>query len=218
VVHSTSRSSLRSCSHHQHLLISSHSLSGFFSSSPSSGNLDHRSNLEALSSIGAWSYELQSAERSMSDMDQHPNPRNTAVRRSKSGPSCDAPYTSTASPPIPVGSLPLMPRYYPLPSQSLESSVQSITTSLIRSISTTHTSSLPSIRIDHVELSQQVQRKSLSRAAQRKYESDVQRARSESLAALTAVHPGSCRHRHVSPLSLDGPRQASVFTSQHALH
>jgi hypothetical protein len=148
-------------------------------------------------------------------MGQHPTPRNIAVRRSKSGPSCDAPSTSTESPPIPVGSLPLMLRYYPLPPQSLDGSARSITTSLIRPISTIHTSSLPSIRIDHVELSQQVQRKSLSRAAQRRYESNLQRARSESLAALTAVHPGSCRYGYASPLSLNGPRQASVSTSQH---
>lgn len=177
LVHSTCRPSLRSCSSHLHLLINSHSLSEMCSSSSASGNFDRRSNLEALGNhTGAWSYELQSAERSMSDMGQHPTPHNTAVRTSKSVPSCHTPSTLTASPPTPVGSPPLMPRYYPSSPQSIERGARSITTSLIRPISTTHTSSLPSIRINHGELSQQVQRKSLSRAAQRRYQSDIQRA------------------------------------------
>jgi hypothetical protein len=216
VVHSTSRSSLRSCSSHQHLLINSHSLSGLSSSSLSSGNLDRRSNLGALGSHPqAWSYEPQSAERSISDISKHPTPRYTAVRRSQSGFSSFSPSMSTASSPIPIALLYSMQRYHPMPLQHFGSGARSITTSRIRPILTASASSMPSIRIDHVEPSQHIQGESLSRPPQQQHESDVQRARSESLAALTAVHPVSYRHRRASPPGLNEPHQASTLSSQH---
>ncbi|KAH6842145.1 hypothetical protein B0T12DRAFT_424697 [Alternaria alternata] len=215
VVDSTSRSSLRSCSSHQHLLINSHSLSELSSSSLSSGNLDRRPNLGALGSYPeAWSYKPRSAERSISDITEHPTLRNIAIRRSKSGSSSNSSSIPTAPPPIPVALLASMQPYSPTPPQHLGSGARSITTNLIRPISTTRIS-LPSTLIDQAGLSQQDQRKTFSRAAQQQHESDVQRARLESLAALTAVHPGSYRHRHAPPLNLNELRQPSVFPSQH---
>lgn len=218
VVHPTSRSCLRSCVSHQHLLINSHSLSGLSSSTSYRGNLDRRSNLGALGSHpGARSYELQFAERSISEISQHLTPHNTTLRSSQSGPSSSSPSMSTTLSPIPVASLHSIQRYYPMPSQYSGNGARSITTSLIRPITTTSTSSLPSIRIDHVKSSQQIQRRSMFRAAQQRYKSDVQRARSKSLAALTAVHPRSCRHERALPLSPNEPRQASVFALQNHL-
>jgi hypothetical protein len=215
VAHSTSRSSLRSCSSHQRLLINSHSLTGLSSSSSSSRNLDLRFNLGALGSHPeAWLYEPQSAERSISDINLHLTPHNTAVRTSRSGPSSSSPSMSNASSPIPVASLRSMQRYYPMLPQHFGSGSRLITKSLIRPISTASISSMPSVRLDHFEPSQ-MQRKSLSRAAQQQHESDVQRARSESLAALTAVHPESYLHQRASPPSLNEPHQASTLSSQH---
>jgi hypothetical protein len=112
VVHSTSRSNLRSCSSHQHLLINSRSLSGLSSSLSSGSNLDRRSSLGALSGHPeARSYEPQSAERSILDINRHPTPHDTAVRRSKSGPLSNSRSMSARRPPIPVASLPSMQRY-----------------------------------------------------------------------------------------------------------
>jgi hypothetical protein len=215
VVHSTSRSSLRSYSSRQHLLINSHSLSGLSTSSSSSSSLDRRFSLGALSGHPEpWSYEPQSVERSISDISQHPTRRNTAIRRSKSSASSNSPPMSTAPPPIPVASLPSMQRYYPMPPQHFGSGARSITTDLIRPISTTRASSLPSMRIDQVELSQQSQNQMFA-VAQQQYRSDVQRARLESLAALPAIHPMSYHHRRAPPLNLNELRQPSISPLQH---
>jgi hypothetical protein len=216
VVHSTSRSSVRSYPSHQHLLINSHSLSRLSSSSSSSSTLDRPSSLGASSGHPeAWSYDPRSAERSISYITEHPTLRNIAIRRSKSGSSSKSSSIPTAPPPIPVALLASMQPYSPTSLQHLGSGARSITTNLIRPISTTRISSLPSTLIDQVELSQQDQRKTLSRAAQQQHGSDVQRARLGSLAALTAVHPGSYRHRRAPPLNLNELRQPSVFPSQH---
>jgi hypothetical protein len=101
-----------------------------------------------------------------------------------------------------------------MPPWHLGSGARSITTSLIWPISTTQASSSPSIHGHDVASSQQIRRHGLSLAAQQQHQSDIQRARSESLATLTAAHPRSYRRRRAAPLSLNEPHQVSAFSSQ----
>ncbi|KAI4701978.1 hypothetical protein J4E81_002339 [Alternaria sp. BMP 2799] len=58
--------------------------------------------------------------------------------------------------------------------------------------------SLPTQRIAHVDLSQQNRRRRMSRSAQQHHQGKMRRARSESLAALTAAQPRSCGQQRTS--------------------
>jgi hypothetical protein len=213
-VPSTSRSSLRSYSSHHQLLANSRSISGFSSSSFSNGTLDRRSSLGTLGGHSdARGFDAESFGRASTDSSSHQSTHGSAVRRSRSGSSSDASFTSPVAPPIPVASPPPMKRYYSMPAPYLNNTTtrrHSTSIGHTKPSSNTRKSSLPTIRIDRTGATDQSNMHSMSRSPQHQHQSDVQRARLASLAALTATQPG----QHSSPPQLTTSRRMSVSPKQ----
>jgi hypothetical protein len=210
-VPSTSRSSLRSYSSHHQLLANSRSISGFSSSSSSNGTLDRRSSLGTLAGHSdARGIDAESSGRASTDSSSYHSNHDSAVRRSKSGSSSNASFTSQVAPPMPIASPPPMNRYYSMPAPYLNNNTttrQSTSMGHTRPSSVIRTSSLPTIIIDSVG---STNRHSTPRPPQEQHQSDIQRARLESLAALTATQPG----QRSSPPHPNTSRRTSVSSQQ----
>jgi hypothetical protein len=136
-------------------------------------------------------YDTESSGRASTDSSSHRSSHDRAIRRSRSGSSSETSYSSLATPPMPVLPPPRMQRYYSMPSSYLQYHpvVSGPATWMYTGpAATDRTSSLPSIRVEYVGSSPLEQKHTY--IAQQKQQLDVQRARLESLAALTAAREG----------------------------
>ena len=185
-----SRSSLRSYSSHHQLLANSRSMSGFSSSSSSNGTLDRRSSIGTLAGHSdSRGFDPDASGKASTDSISYQSVHDGTVRRSRSGSSSNMPSPPQIAPPMPIASHPPMQRYYSMPAPHLTDNVfmrQSVNMANTRSNSNARTLSLPTIRTERVGPTAQNHR---HRISQQQHQSDVQRARLESLAALTALHP-----------------------------
>ncbi|KAF1836013.1 hypothetical protein BDW02DRAFT_494737 [Decorospora gaudefroyi] len=224
----SSSSNIRTYSSHHQLLANSRSMSGFSSSSSSNGTLDRRSSLGAMSGHGhtdARAGDAESSGRASTDSSSFHSTQDGAVQRSRSGSSVHSTFASQIVPPLPVASPPPMQRYrtdtfsYPDINRAIGPGRPT------RPSSTTRTTSLPTIRIERVAATGHENRHSMSRSPQHKHQhhqTDIQKARLESLAALTAAHPTTSssqrRHQTYRPLShshLKPPPQYSALSPSH---
>ena len=191
-VRSASRSDLRSYSSHPQLLANGYSMSGLSSSTSSSGTIDRRSSVGTISSHSRpWSqsFEASGVYTSAGSFD-----------RAAQGTSSDSvdKQLNTAELPLNPVALPSRLRYRqmttpahgnrPRPNSAGPMQLELIAPSAL----------LPTQRIAHDDPSGQNQRRSISRSAQQHHQGELRRARSESLAALTATQPGSCGQQRTS--------------------
>ncbi|KAH9862425.1 hypothetical protein J1614_011080 [Plenodomus biglobosus] len=140
--------------------------------------------------------------------------RNITVRRVKSSSSPKTSSISTAPPPRPAALPRVMHRYHSMPPQRFGNDERVFPNVRMPMSSTTRTSTLPTTHIDHVKLSQQSRRQNVSGAAQQQHQIDVRKARSDSLAALTAVYPEPHSLHHTSPPYLAKPYHAAMSSRQ----
>ncbi|KAK1913370.1 hypothetical protein P3342_005306 [Pyrenophora teres f. teres] len=141
----------------------------------------------------ASTFDTGAPEKESTDSSSYQSTRDSAVRRSRSGSSSDA---SCASPALPIASPAPKPRHHSMPTRYMHKELTAAPSYIFpsRPGTGTRTSSLPTLHVGHVESHGQNKRHSTS--SQHHQHSDMQRARLESLAALTAERPLSFTHRH----------------------
>jgi len=191
-VRSASRHNLRSYSSHPQLLANGYSMSDLLSSSSSSGTLDRRSSVGTMNSPSRpWSHSLEA-----SDVYTGAGFFDCAAQGT-SFESFDEPFNTSALPLIPLA-LPRRLKYRQMTTPAHERRARPNSAGPMQLELTAPPASLLTQRIAHVDLSQENQRRSISRSAQQHRQGEVRRARSESLAALTAAQPGSCGQQRTS--------------------
>ena len=186
-------------SHHQ-VLANSRSISGI-SSYSSNNSLDHRSSLGTMAGghSDASTFDIGAPDRASTDSSSYQSIRDSAVRESRSISSSDA---SCPSPALPIVSARTQVRHHSMPSPYIHKEVAAETlpyTLPHRPVAGRRVSSLPSTRVDHVELGGQHKRHGTFPQHYHHHHqqhSDIQRARLESLAALTASPPPPPYHHH----------------------
>ena len=215
-VRSASQSNLRSYSSYPQLLANGYSTSGFSSSLSSSDTLDRRSSVGTISNHSyPWSHspEASAVYTSAGSFDR-------AAQETWSD-SFDRPFMADALPPSPLA-LPSKLRYRQMPASNYENRRRPHSAGPSMQLElTAHTTSLPTMRVAPVDLSQQDWRHSPSHSAQQHHRGEMRRAHSESLAALTAAQPESCGQRRTScsrfsPSPSEGP--PSQQTHRSSLH
>ncbi|KAF2848788.1 hypothetical protein T440DRAFT_519684 [Plenodomus tracheiphilus IPT5] len=201
-----SQSSLMSYSTQQQLLRNSRSISGF-----------------------SQTNDAETSGRASTDSSSFHSSRDSVVRRSRSGSSSDRSFASSrTTPPLPIASPPPIPRYYTSPisyNQYMPPVPRSKTPKQQRPTAGYRSSSLPTIRIDRPRSAPYDREHNMARTstlpAYQRHQVDIQRARLESLAALTASpptpstthpnRPSSLQHHH--RLSLPAPHAQHPSTS-----
>ncbi|KAL6703282.1 hypothetical protein ACN47E_009989 [Coniothyrium glycines] len=177
----------------QQVLRNSRSLSGIQSSQQQRQHVP-RSNLARTHEQQQKQHdcETESSGRTSTDSSSHRSSHERAVRRSRSGSSSDTSISSHQPPLVPVLSIPRMQRYYSMPTQLHynQAALQSaLSTPQSRHIVANRVPSLPSIRIEHVGAPPSDTKHKYTE--QQKHQMTIQRARLESLAALTAAQGGA---------------------------
>ncbi|KAI4679908.1 uncharacterized protein J4E88_005798 [Alternaria novae-zelandiae] len=169
-------------------------MSGFSSSSSSSGTLDRRSSVGTMNSQSClWSHSLEA-----SDVYTSIGSFNRAAKGTNFD-SFEQPFNTAELPLIPVA-WPSKLRYRQTTTPAHENRPRPNSAGPMQLELTAPSASLPTQRIAHVELSQQNRRRSISRSAQQQHhQGEMRRARSESHAAITAAQPGSCGKQRTSP-------------------
>ena len=157
---SASRSNLRSYSSHPQLLTNGYSMSGFSSSSSSSGTLDRRSSVGTMNNQSCpWSHSLEA-----SDMYTSAGSSNRAAKGTNSD-SFDKPFNTAEHPLIPVA-LPSRLRYRQMTTPGHGIRPRPNPAGPMQLELTAPSTSLPTQRIAHVDTSRQNRRRSISRSAQ----------------------------------------------------
>ncbi|KNG50267.1 rap guanine nucleotide exchange factor 4 [Stemphylium lycopersici] len=189
-VQSHYRPELRSYSSHQQLLSNSRSISGF-SQTLSAPMPARRASMAVMSNevSEARAFETEAYEKASTDSSSYKSFHDSTVRRSRSGSSSDTSYSPL---PLTICSPPPVQRYYSMPARYRGSSLgpgqPTIAPPPPRHVSVTRTSSLPTIHAERGEPWGPSKRHPISRSPQSPHERDVERARLDSLAALTSTH------------------------------
>ncbi|CAO2651050.1 Nn.00g093470.m01.CDS01 [Neocucurbitaria sp. VM-36] len=197
----SSQDYLRSYASHHQLLRNSRSISGF------PPTMARRSSFGASTSTGHSSqrdFDTESSERASTDSSSYHSVHESAVRRSRSGSSTQS-FTLQAGPPMPNPFASPVQRYYLNPAQSHKgvSQGQLSTPMPRRPVPTNRSMSLPIIRVQDVSGTRHDGRQSASRlsmkSSQQKQYIDIQTARLETLAALTASRHDPYMAKRASP-------------------
>ncbi|KAH9875329.1 hypothetical protein J1614_004821 [Plenodomus biglobosus] len=141
--------------------------------------------------------DIEPSARASTDSSSFHSSHDSAIRRSRSGSSSDRSFASSrTTPPLPIDSPPPIPHYYTSPisyNQYMPPVSRSKTPKQERSTSGYRSSSLPTIRIDRPRSAPYDHEHHKARTSTlptyQKHQFDIQRARLESLAALTASPP-----------------------------
>ncbi|KAF1939178.1 hypothetical protein EJ02DRAFT_497845 [Clathrospora elynae] len=197
----SSQSNLGSYASHRHLLRNSRSITG------SRPPLDRQASLGTTAAYPDHrGYDTESSEKASTDFNSYHSTHESAVRRSRSGSSSDQSFTSQATPPMPVVLAPPAYRYYTSPNLYSEFGTGVGQAVISRHSSNSRTSSLPCMHNDSKPPNHTSSRSCTMPA----HQVEVQRARLESLAALTAG-PTTTRRRTSSLQKSSTPHHRDPF-------
>lgn len=142
-------------------------------------------------------WETEISERASTDSSSYRASYDSAIRRSRSGSSSDTSCSSWPTPPpLPVLTPPHLQRYHTMSGymQYNQPLLRHKPSADASSIASTRTSSLPAIHVEHIGASS-LDMKDMY-LAQQKHQIDIQKARLQSLAALTAAQDGTQTRRN----------------------
>lgn len=153
-------------------------------------------------------YETEPSDRTSTDSSSYRASYDGTIRRSRSGSSTDMSCSSCLNPPPTNSTPPQTQRHYSMPNYMphKQTMVQQVPPIYSRPVTTKRMVSVPSIRIEHGEISG-LSMKDMY-VAQQQQQLDIERARLESLAALTGGQENAASPGRATPKSACNDRQS----------